>query len=122
MRLLTGLALSAALFTVATAGPGIETLQGTYELWEDFEGGKVCDVVLETERTIGGYVVRGDNRCMKAFKFSGEPHAWFIDREGWATIVDASRKILVRLKPGEDGSFHANRSAHRLENLNLTRK
>jgi hypothetical protein len=117
MRFLIGFAfLLAAVSATRAAGAG-----GKYSLWEDFEGGKVCEVVLTAEQTIGGYVFQGNQRCMKVFKFDGEPYAWFIDQEGWATIVDATRKILVRFEPHKDGSFYANRTADRLESLNLTR-
>lgn len=121
MRPLVSLILAIAMSSATTAAPDISKVKGNYDLWEDFEGGKVCKVVLTSDQTIGGYVFKGDNRCIKVFKFDGDPHAWFIDQKGWLTIVDAARKVLVRLQPLEDGTFHADRSADRLEGVVLSR-
>jgi hypothetical protein len=33
---------------------------------EDFEGGKVCNVMLTADQTIGDFVFKRDSRCMKA--------------------------------------------------------
>lgn len=118
------IALVAVLASVAVANasePYVSKLKGKYDLWEDFEGGKVCKVTLAPDATIGGFVFKGDDRCMTTFKFTGDPQSWFVDKEGWLVILDATRKTLARFKPGKDGSFYANRTADGLENLNLTR-
>jgi hypothetical protein len=122
MRLLSGLVLLlATASTLAAAATDIDKLKGKYKLWEDFEGGKVCDVTLETEPTIGGHVFKGNERCMKPFKLSGDPSAWFLDQQGSIAIIDATRKVLVRFKRTPDGSYYAVRATEGLENLNLTR-
>lgn len=99
---------------------GVSGLKGNYDIWEDFEGGKVCPIRLEDGTTIGGFALAGDDQCMQTFKFDGDPAAWFVDDEGWLVLIDATRKILVRLAPSTDGSFYANRTADGLESLNLT--
>jgi hypothetical protein len=123
MRLLVGPVLLVLAGTVcATAEPYVEKLKGKHELWEDFEGGKVCKVTLGHEPTIGGFAFKGDARCMKAFKFTGDAYAWHVGSDGWLAITDATRRTLVRFKPHKDGSFYADRSADGLDNLNLTRE
>ncbi|WEK50235.1 MAG: AprI/Inh family metalloprotease inhibitor [Candidatus Kaistia colombiensis] len=98
----------------------VSTLKGSYSIWEDFEGGKVCPIQLDDGTTIGGFALEGDDQCMQTFKFDGDPAAWFVDDEGWLVLIDATRKILVRLAPSTDGAFYANRTADGLESLNLT--
>ena len=96
-------------------------LEGAYEIWEDVEGGRVCQVNLSGERTIGGYVLEGDLPCLQQLDLKGEPFAWLIDNEGWFVIIDATRRILVRFEPSTDGeSFYSNRQADGLESLNMT--
>lgn len=102
------------------AEDGVEQTAGSYELWEDFEGGTVCPIDLEAEPTIGGYALNTtDEACFGAFKLDGDPYAWYLDGEGGLVLADAARQVLVRLLPVENG-FHADRSADGLESLNLT--
>lgn len=112
LLLASGVQVSIAQDTAAIAGE--------YSIWEDFEGGTVCPMTLENERTIGGYVLTGDDDCMVPFKLSDDPYAWFVDDEGKLVIIDVTRKVLVRFEPLQDGSFYAQRQAEGLENLNLT--
>ncbi len=120
--LLASVALLTAGAVCAAAEPSVAKLKGKHEIWEDFEGGKVCKVTLGDEPTIGGFVLRGDARCMKAFKFAGDAYAWHVGADGWLAITDATRRTLVRFKPHKDGAFYADRAADGLENLNLTRE
>jgi len=96
-------------------------LKSAYEVWEDFEGGRVCRVELTDERTIGGNVIGGDVACVRELDLDEEPAAWLIDNEGWFVLIDATRRILVRFEPSPDGvSFYADRRADGLPSLNLT--
>jgi len=54
------------------------------------------------------------------FKLTGDPAAWFLDRERWLVLIDATRQVLLRMLPLDDGTFRADRSADGLESLNLT--
>ena len=120
-----GLALAALLLSVtplASAAMNAAPPAGHYEIWEDFEGGAVCQLLLEDAVSIGGFALAGDNDCMAAFKFSDDPHAWFLDDQDRLAIIDATRNVLVRFERLADGSFYARRNAEGLENLNLTPK
>jgi len=121
MRLATCLVFVLAGCTAAIAEDGYAgKLKGAYEIWEDFEGGKVCPLALDDEQSIGGFALEGDDQCMEPFKLTGDPNAWFLDDEGWLVLIDAARQTLVRFRPDEKGGFYADRTADRLESLNLT--
>ena len=106
--------------TVSVLADGESKFKGAYDIWEDFEGGKVCKINLGDEPTIGGYALEGDANCFAAFKLDGDPYAWFVDQERRIVIIDATRKILIRFEPVEDGAFYARRTDAGLENINLT--
>jgi len=121
MRLIIGVALLVASCIASVASePYAEKLKGKFDIWEDFEGGKVCPVTLTDETSIGGFALEGDESCLAELKLGGDPSAWFIDDAGRFVLIDATRHALVRFEPLEDGSFYANRSAEGLDNLNLT--
>ncbi len=115
-------ALLLSVTALAAAAMNAAPPAGHYEIWEDVEGGAVCELLLEDASSIGGFALAGDNGCMAVFKFSGDPHAWFLDDNGGLAIIDATRKILARFERLADGSFYARRDADGLENLNLTPK
>jgi ABC-type Zn uptake system ZnuABC Zn-binding protein ZnuA len=121
MRMPTAIAmlLASALLAHASDSDGSQ-YKGRYEIWEDFEGGTVCPLVLEDEMSIGGFALQGDDGCMAVFELDGDPHAWFVDAEGWIVLIDATRQILSRFEPQEDGTFYANRTADRRTSLNLS--
>jgi len=99
---------------------GESNLKGAYDLWEDFEGGKVCNIKLDDEQTIGGFVLEGDEDCFSALKLGGDPYAWFLDSEGQLVVTDATRKVLARFAPVEGGAFYFRRTDAGLESLSLT--
>ena len=93
---------------------------GRFNLWEDFEGGRVCPIELENARTIGGYTFVFDDSCLKALNLP-DAMAWFPAEDGAIVIIDGTRKILVRLAKQDNGDYYAQRQVVGLENLNLTR-
>lgn len=128
-RLLRRFIGSACLALSLLLGSGVQVsnardvvaIAGDHAFWEDFEGGTICQVTLENVRTIGGYVLSGDEQCMAAFELSDDPYAWFVDDVGQLVITDVTRKVLLRFEPLENGSFYARRENEGLNNLNLTR-
>lgn len=112
--------LAAGCIALAASGAYAENPKGKFDIWEDFEGGRVCPVTLTDEMAIGGFALEGDEACLGELKLGGDPAAWFIDGEGSFVLIDATRHALVRFKALEDGSFYADRSADGLDNLNLT--
>jgi hypothetical protein len=94
---------------------------GPFEIWQDFEGGKICDVILTDEVSIGGKGLQVDQTCLEAIDFGGEPLAWHIDDEGWLRFTDALRKFVLRFEPQADGSFYARRVEEQKESLVLSR-
>jgi len=99
----------------------IKPFLGDYDLWEDFEGGRVCRITLENARTIGGYAVTSDTACVGALKLGGDLFAWFPAEDGAVVLIDAARKTLARLEPLPDQTFYARRQDQGLENLVLSR-
>lgn len=93
---------------------------GHFNLWEDYEGGQVCPIELENVRTIGGYTLVFDEDCLTKLKLP-DAQAWFPAEDGAIVIIDATRKILVRLSKHKTDEYYAERQVVGLENLNLTR-
>ena len=121
MRLIIGVAFLVASCIASVASEAYaEKLKGKFDIWEDFEGGRVCPVTLSDETAIGGFALEGADACLAELKLGGDPAAWFIDGEGSFVLIDATRHALVRFNALEDGSFYADRSAEGLDNLNLT--
>ena len=102
------------------APAGDLSVLGDFALWEDREGGLVCPVELESARTIGGHSIVFDEDCVSRLQLGGDLHAWFAADDGSIVLIDATRRVLVRLKRLENGDYYANRGGG-LENLNLTR-
>jgi len=96
----------------------VAELKGHYHLWEDVEGGRVCDVTLEDSRTIGGYAVTADDACVAKLETQGDLFAWFIRDDGAFVFIDATRQPLLTLEALQDGSFYLRR--HGQQSLNLT--
>lgn len=114
------------LFTVSTlilcsTSSLAQTLNGTYQVAEDFEGGKICDIRLTSEVSIGGQGLEADDKCLETIDFGGEPVAWHIDDEGWLRFTDALRKLIIRFEPQSDGGFYARRVELGKESLSLSR-
>jgi hypothetical protein len=124
----SGALMSAACLVAVLLSPAlavakdkdVAAIAGPYSIWEDFEGGRVCPITLDAGRTIGGYVLEGDNDCMVPFKLPDDPYAWFVDKDGKLTFIDVTRHILLQFERLADGSFYARREQFGLENLNLT--
>lgn len=93
---------------------------GTFDLWEDREGGLVCHVELESARTIGGHSIVFDEDCVSRLQLGADLHAWFAAKDGSIVLIDATRRVLVQLRRLDNGDYYASRGGG-LENLNLTR-
>jgi hypothetical protein len=93
---------------------------GEFALWEDREGGLVCPIELESARRIGGHSIVFDEDCVSRLELGGDLHAWFAAEDGTIVLIDATRRVLVRLRRLENGDYYAERGGG-LENLNLTR-
>lgn len=93
---------------------------GDFALWEDREGGLVCPVELESARMIGGHSIVFDEECVSRLKLGGDLYAWFAAEDSSIVLIDATRRVLVRLKRLPNDDYYAEREAG-LENLNLTR-
>ena len=120
MRSLIAAALLLAGCSAVQAAPDASQVKGSYDIWEDFEGGTVCPLTLDDAEAIGGYALEGDDTCMQVFKFAGDPYAWFLDDDSRLVMIDATRQVLARFQPLEDGVFRADRSDEGLEGVVLS--
>lgn len=97
------------------------SIAGKYHIWEDHEGGRVCDITLEDGEILGGFALQSDEPCFEKLGFEGDPFAWFVDEQtNEIVVIDVTRAALVRFAVVPDGSFYANRVEEGLESLNLT--
>lgn len=101
--------------------PAVSRIKGHYVLWEDFEGGRMCQISLTDTPTIGGFAATADDACVRQLGIAEDVFAWFIaPDDGWLVLIDATRRILLRLQPQQDGSFYAVRTEMQLPNLMLS--
>ena len=120
--LLTPILLCAAMGTAHAAPAQNQTagLAGEYDLWEDFEGGRVCALTLTDAPTIGGDAAEGDEDCIAQLGLDGDVFAWFIAEDERLVLADAMRRVLVRFNLTGDGVYYAIRAEAGLENLVLS--
>jgi hypothetical protein len=82
---------------------------GRYDLWQDGEGGQVCKLTLQSGRTIGGHPLKAATGCDERLSLGGAPQAWFVDAQGRVVIVDATRRVLLRMEPLDNGEYRDRR-------------
>jgi hypothetical protein len=102
----------------APPDPEIARVSGTYDFWEDVEGGHSCDVTLEQTRTIGGHAFTADETCIAQLDLDGEPLAWFVASDVSIVFIDATRQRVLTFEALPDGTYYARRAAR--YSLNLT--
>ncbi|WP_297799385.1 AprI/Inh family metalloprotease inhibitor [uncultured Brevundimonas sp.] len=95
---------------------------GRFALWEDYEGGTVCIVDLTANRTIGGYDIGYDDKCLAQLELGGDVAAWFPADDGTLVMIDATRKVLLRMRKDGVDDYYAVRQPEGKANLNLTRE
>jgi len=121
MKALLAPLLFCAAMSAAHANPDPAIrLAGDYDLWEDFEGGRVCALTLTGDQTIGGYGAEGDEDCIAHLGLDGDIFAWFVAGDGQLVLIDATRRALLRFNVTGDGIYYANREGTGLENLVLS--
>lgn len=102
------------------AEPYAVGMAGPYHLWEDTEGGTVCDLDLYDTPILGGYGLKIDNACVQKLELDGEMYAWFVDPSDQAlVIIDAARQAIVRLPHDEGLTYYMQRNATRANGLML---
>lgn len=82
---------------------------GRYALWQDGEGGRVCKLTLLSARTIGGQALKAQEDCDGRLSLGGDPQAWFVAEQGYVVIIDATRRVLLRMEPLGDGDYRDRR-------------
>lgn len=119
----TTIAASAIIYILSTSSLNAQEplSPGPYQIWQDVEGGKICDMILDEEVSIGGQALTTVQSCLNTIDFGGDPIAWHIDDEGWLRFTDAQRKLILRFEPHEDGSYYARRTELQKENLVFSR-
>jgi hypothetical protein len=96
-------------------------LKGTYDLWQDGEGGLSCKITLGDQPTLGGLTVQADQDCAEKLALEGDPYAWFINDEEKLIIIDAARQALLRMETIPDGSYKDRRDGDYVNAVLLTR-
>lgn len=112
-----------------------------YDLWEDTEGGRSCDVALTNEPTIGGYAAKPDDACLSQYalpwccgrdgnngavdksctpKAIEDIFAWFITPNDDLVLAVATRQPVFRFPRMEDGRYYFRRDEERLQALLFT--
>lgn len=104
---------------IGTRDPNLRPI-GRFALWEDYEGGTVCNVDLIANRTIGGYDIAYDEACVNSLDIGGDIYAWFPADDGQIVFIDVTRKVLLRMRKDGPEDYYAVRKPLK-ENLNLTR-
>ena len=94
---------------------------GAFDLWEDYEGGTVCQVYLTANRVIGGYGIDYDPACIETLDVGGDIAAWFPTDDGDIVMIDDTRKSLLRLRKLPQQDYYMVRQTEGKANLNLTR-
>lgn len=104
------------------ASPQERTLQGSYDLWQDGEGGLSCKLELRTEPILGGKALDAAGDCDGNLKLGGDPYAWFLNADGVLVLIDATRRPLLRLERLSDGSYKDRRDGDYVNAILLTRR
>ena len=98
---------------LSTAGDTyVSSFKGKYELWENLgDDGRMCEIQLTDVRTIGGYRIDAAPECLKQITVQDitDLSAWFVaPDDGHLVMIDATRKPLMRLKPGNEPRYFDN--------------
>lgn len=60
-------------------------------------------------RTIGGQALKAQEDCDGRLSLGGDPQAWFVAEQGYVVIIDATRRVLLRMEPLGDGDYRDRR-------------
>lgn len=99
------LLLSCLLSVPALAQVDPEIVRATAGTWFLADGaGKGCNLTLSADEAIGGYAVEAPAGCTVGTIAGGDIAAWAFADDGMI-LLDATRRVLFRLKEQEYGGF-----------------
>jgi hypothetical protein len=96
-------------------------LKGSYDLWQDGEGGPRCAVTLGEKPIRGCLTLIAGEDCASKLALKGHPYAWFINPDGQLIIIDEARQALLRMNGLDDGSYKDPRDGDYVNAVLLTR-
>ncbi|MBB4289474.1 hypothetical protein GGE16_001490 [Rhizobium leguminosarum] len=107
IRLIPRLTASAAVLLTCGLAYGqdidsdiLKAQAGTYLIAPE-NGQAGCRMTLQTDQTIGGYSLSGQDACSKPLPSLAEAYAWNFDGNGGVILIDATRKVLARFIENE---------------------
>jgi hypothetical protein len=86
----------------------VTKVMGHFELWQNDRGddAQMCNVEFLGSRAIGGYRINADERCLHKIGIE-DISAWFVTDSGETLVlIDATRKVVMRLQRGENGYYY----------------
>ena len=104
IALILALILAVAL---ASSGPqpAPKALVGAWVLSQDGEGAPACTITLKPGETIGGFEMAVPKPCSRVIRHADDMAAWYVAPNGVLTFADATRRGMLRLKPGTGGGW-----------------
>ena len=97
---------SAASDEQSTVPEELQSMVGDFVLAQEDETLPTCPIRFTDQQAIGGWAVEMPAPCLAPYPSADQIAAWNVDEsDGSVLLMDATRKVVMRLFEDEDGLF-----------------